>query len=101
MGLYAQIEAMDSVHLDVPRLALALVEAQVGSLVDVLPVAVLIADREGKVLRANEAAQQLLEQPTLLGCQVTDLLRAQHLEVRQRCLVQGDEVLRLYVIHSR
>jgi PAS domain-containing protein len=88
-------------RLDVPRLALALVEAQVGSLLDVLPVAVLIADGAGKVIRANEAAAELLEQPVLVGRSVQDVLRAQRLDARQRCLVQGDEVLHLYVIHSR
>jgi predicted DNA-binding transcriptional regulator YafY len=85
----------------VPLVALALVEAQVGSLLDVLPVAVLIADGAGKVIRANEAAAELLEQPVLVGRSVQDVLRAQRLDVRQRCLVQGDEVLHLYVIHSR
>ena len=92
---------MDSAGLDMPRLALALVEAQVGSLVDVLPVAVLVADGAGNVIRANEAAAELLEQRALLGRHVTELLRTQHLDVRERCLANGDEVLRLFVIHSR
>ena len=100
-GPYALTNAMDSVRLDVPRLALAVVEAQVGSLVDVLPVAVLIADGDGMVIRANDAAQELLEQHALVGRQITELLRTQHLEVRERCLVHGDEVLRLYVIYPR
>ena len=92
---------MDSVRLDVPRLALAVVEAQVGSLVDVLPVAVLIADGDGRILRANDAAVELLEQADLVGRYAQDVLKTQQVTVRQTALVHGDEKMRLYVIHSR
>jgi PAS domain-containing protein len=92
---------MDSVTLDVPRLALALVEAQVGSLVDVLPAALLVADRDGQVLRANKAAFELLEQTELVGRSIDEVLRRQDLEVRQRWLAHADEVLRLCVVHPR
>ncbi len=88
--------------LDAPRLALALVEAQVGSLVDVLPVAVLVADKHGRVLRANDAALELFEQPLLVGRRIDDVLRnPERLEVRQRCLANAEDVLRLFVIHPR
>lgn len=93
---------MDAGGLDTPRLALALVEAQVGPLVDVLPVALLVADARGRVLRANDAASELLEQPTLVGRCVDDVLsRHRQLEVRQRRLAQGEDELRLFVLHSR
>ncbi len=92
---------MDPVMLDVPRLALAVVEAQVGSLVDVLPVAVLIADREGQVLRANNAACEVLEQTDLVGRSIDDVLHCQNVAVRQRYLVHGDDVLRLLVLPPR
>ena len=93
-------DAMDTA-LDVPRVALALVEAQVGSLVDVLPVAILVADRHGQVLRANKAAFEVLEQAVLVGCSIDDVLRRQSVEVRQRYLVHADDVLRLFVVHPR
>ena len=94
--------SMHPASLDAPRLALALVEAQVGSLVEVLPVALLIADRQGKVLRANEAASELFEEPVLVGKCLDDLLRNDSgLNARQRVLVQADDVLRLVVIHPR
>ena len=93
---------MDSPALDMPRLVLALVEAQVGSLVDVLPVAVIVTDRAGKVLRANGVAFELLEQATIVGRHIQDVLERQStVEVRQRCLSHGDEQLRLYVLHTR
>ncbi len=93
---------MHPVRLDAPRLALALVEAQVGSLVDVLPVALLIADRDGHVLRANTAAFELLEQPVLVGRHIDDLLKeAGQVKVRQRDLAHADDVLRLVAIHPR
>ena len=56
----------------------------------------------GKVLRANDVAFQLLEQATLVGRQIKEVLHRQtRLEVRQRCLSHGDEQLRLYVLHTR
>jgi PAS domain-containing protein len=93
---------MDSVSLDDPRLALAVVEAQVGSLVEILPVAVLITDRHGHVLRANAAAAELLEQASLVGRCIDSVVPKQdQVEVRQRWLVHGDDVLRLFVVHPR
>jgi hypothetical protein len=91
--------------LDGPRLTLALVEAQVGSLVEVLPVAVLIASPFGEILRANEAAIDLFEDPLPLVGQfvssVLDVARAaRSLRVRLRWLHHEGEMLRLYVIHE-
>jgi PAS domain-containing protein len=92
--------------LDAPRLTLALVEAQVGSLVEVLPVALLVASSGGEILRANEAATQLLRHPVpLVGQRVAPVLdearRRQSLEVRVRWLRHKDEVLRVYVIQAQ
>jgi PAS domain-containing protein len=95
---------MAPVYLDGPRLTLALVEAQVGSLVEVLPVAVLVTASNGEILRANDAAVELLGNPSpLVGQVIVEALevarRIRPLEVHVRWLRHEDEVLRLYVIH--
>lgn len=91
--------------MDGPSMTLALVEAQVGSLVDVLPVAVLVTSSNGQILRANEAAVELLASPLpLVGQAVTAVVtaaqRERALDVRVRWLRHEDDVLRLYVIHE-
>src|ERR1700694_840326 len=96
---------MPPAPLDGPRLTLALVEAQVGSLVDVLPVALLVTSCSGEILRANAAAVELLDNPLpLVGQRVTAALeiaeRKRPLKIRLRLLRQETEVLRLYVIHE-
>jgi PAS domain-containing protein len=96
---------MVPVPLDGARLTLALVEAQVGSLVDVLPVAVLVTSSSGEILRANGAAVELLDHPRpLVGEAVTRVVglarRARALEVSVRWLRHEDDALRLYVIHA-
>src|SRR6266566_6718524 len=102
-GAY-MLAAMAPALLDAPRLTLALVEAQVGSLVDVLPVALLVASPTGEILRANAAAVELLDNAALVGQSVTDALevaeRESLLKVCVRWLRHEDEVLTLYVIHD-
>lgn len=89
--------------LDSARITLALVEAHVGALVEVLPVAVLVTSPFGEILRANEAAVGLLANPLpLVGQFVSAVLDAARqkrpLKVRLRWLRQEGEMLRLYVI---
>jgi PAS domain-containing protein len=96
---------MATVPLDGPRLTLALVEARVGSLVDVLPVAVLVTSSSGKILRANQSAVELLgSSASPVGQAVTSVLgmarRQRALDVGVRWLRHEDDVLRLYVIHE-
>jgi PAS domain-containing protein len=90
--------------LDGPSLTLALVEAQVGSLLDVLPVALLVTSPTGEILRANAAAIELLEDPALVGQSVAATLglaeRECSLKIRVRLLRHEQDVLRLYVIHE-
>jgi PAS domain-containing protein len=98
------LPSMPPVPLDGPSLTLALVEAQVGSLVDVLPVALLVTSPTGEILRANAAAVELLDDPALVGQSVTATLgvaeREHSLTVRVRWLQHERDVLRLYVIHE-
>jgi PAS domain-containing protein len=96
---------MGAALLDGAGITLALVEAQVGSLVDVLPIAVLVTSPFGEILRANEAAVDLFGSPLpLVGQFVStalDQARRKHpVTVRLRWLRHQGEVLRLYVIHE-
>jgi PAS domain-containing protein len=96
---------MPPAPLDGSHLSLALVEAQVGSLVDVLPVALLVTSCSGEILRANAAAVELFDSPgPLVGQAVSQALelaeRRRPLRFRLRLLRHEDEVLRLYVIHE-
>jgi len=96
---------MTSASLDGTRLTLALVEAHVGSLLEVLPVAVVVTSPFGEILRANETAVDLLEDPLgLVGQFISPVLdaarRKRPLIVRLRWLRHQGEVLRLYVLHE-
>lgn len=107
--------------MDGHRLTLALFEAQVGSLVDVLPVALLVASADGEILRANAAAVEIFgAQRAVLGSPVRCLLPfmddadtvgsvrgaiysagcIRPVDVRLRRLQHDGDVLRLYVIHE-
>ena len=106
--------------MDAHRLTLALVEAQVGSLVDVLPVALLVTNADGDILRANTAAMDLFgPRHDVHGGQVKKLLpfvddfaadtirgaiytcgRIRPVDVRLRKLQHDGDGLRLYVIHE-
>jgi PAS domain-containing protein len=107
--------------VDSHRLTLALFEAQVGSLVDVLPVALLIATDDGEILRANAAAVDLFgPRRSLVGLGVRTVLSfmddadtvgsvrgaiysnecIRPIDVRLRRLQHDGDVLRLYVIHE-
>ncbi|HEY3061319.1 MAG TPA: PAS domain-containing protein [Chloroflexota bacterium] len=107
--------------MDGHRLTLALFEAQVGSLVEVLPVALLVTSADGEILRANAAAHGLFGTlRTSRGAQVQCLLpfmddadtigsirgaiysggRIRPVDVRLRKLQHDGDMLRVYVIHE-
>ena len=108
--------------MDAQRLTLALVEAQVGSLVDVLPVAVLVTTQDGEILRANDAATELfgshkahpgehvsallpfmdLDRDTIAAVRgaIYSCNTIRPVDVRLRRLQHDGDVLRLYVIHE-
>ena len=79
---------------------LAMVEAEVGSLVELLPAPVLVTSEAGKVLRANPPAAVALgvTQESLVGRLIEDVLRQLGVSVRVRTLCHSGEVLRLYVL---
>jgi len=107
--------------VDGHRLTLALFEAQVGSLVEVLPVALLVTDADGEIVRANAAAHDLFgTSRAALGAHVQCLLpfmddadtvgsirgaiyadeHIKPIDVRLRKLQHDGDMLRLYVIHE-
>jgi hypothetical protein len=114
---------MHSATSDFSQLTLAVVEAQVGSLVDYLPVALLICAADGTILRANGPALDLfVGTDRLVGSPVAEVLpfvdhtagdlrtacgplasadgAIRSHAVRLRWLRHCDDVLRLYVIHE-
>ncbi len=103
------------------HLTLALVEAHVGALVDVLPIALLVTSADGEVVRANPAAVELFGATRAVpGAFVNKLLpfmddsetsepvrgaiiscdRIRPVDVRLRRLQHVGEVVRLYVVHG-
>jgi hypothetical protein len=111
---------------DASRLTLALVEAQVGPLVELLPVALLVTSASGEILRANHVATELLgqrgplegrqvtdvlpflvgteadtdERQTIRGAVLTEVGDIHALDVRLRRLRHDGDVLRLYVLNE-
>ena len=78
---------------------LALVEAEVGSLVELLPVAVLVTSGDGAVLRANASAAALLGRPDgLVGQHIDHILERRNLSVRVKTLCHEADAVRLYVL---
>ena len=87
---------------DVEHELSALVEAQIGSLLEFLPVAVVVTSASGSVLRANPAATALLgPRERLIGQSIGELLRGHALSVRIRLLAHDDDRIRLYVLQER
>ncbi|MBV9578249.1 MAG: PAS domain-containing protein [Chloroflexi bacterium] len=78
---------------------LAMVEAEVGALVGLLPAPVLVTSEAGIVLRANPAAAMALgaREAALVGKAVDELLAGLTVTPRVRTLCHSGEVLRLYV----
>jgi PAS domain-containing protein len=82
------------------RQLLAMVEAEVGSLLEMLPVPVLVTSEAGTVLRANPAAGVALgvSEELLLGRCIDELLVQRGCKARVRTLCHASQVLRLYVL---
>lgn len=88
--------------LDDGHQLLALAEAQVGQLVELLPVPLLVTSATGEVLRANPTATSLLgSAETLVGRPIKLVLQLADVSVLVRILRHRDEVVRLYVLHGK
>jgi PAS domain S-box-containing protein len=86
---------------DEPQQLLALVEAEVGSLLEFLPVALVVTSAAGSILRVNSAAAALLGCPAeLIGHSMNAVLLGRDLSVRVRILRHQTHVIRLYVVQQ-
>jgi PAS domain-containing protein len=81
---------------------MAMVEAEFGSLLELLPVPVLVTTATGCIIRANPAAVDFLDSSqALVGRYVDDVLRGLAIAVRMKLLVDAGRVMRIYALHSR
>ena len=78
-----------------------MVEAEVGSLIQLLPIPVLVTSESGDVLRANPEAAAFLDlAEPLIGKRIEDVLRQHGISVRMRLLHHDGRALRLYVLQA-
>ncbi len=78
---------------------LAMIEAEVGPLLELLPVPLLLTSEHGEVLRANEAAGTFLDSAEcLIGKHIDRVLGGQPISVRMRTLSHAGQTLRLYAL---
>ena len=79
-----------------------MVEAEVGSLLEFLPIPLVLTSGSGHILRANaEAASFLDSAGPLIGKHVDDVLREQAISFRMRLLVHEERALRLYALQNQ
>ena len=78
---------------------LAIIEAEVGPLLELLPVPLLVTSEHGEVLRANQVAGDFLDSAEcLIGKHIDTILGGQHISVRTRTLSHAGQTLRLYAL---
>lgn len=78
---------------------LAMFEAEVGPLLELLPVPLLVTSKTGDILRANSAATIFLDSVGLLtGKNIETVLGQQALSVTATTLSHGGHVLQLLVL---
>jgi PAS domain-containing protein len=81
---------------------LALVEAEVGPLVEHLPVPILVTSGDGAVLSVNPPAAALLGCAAgLVGQHVDRILEPRNLSARMTTLCHEADAVRLYVLADR
>jgi nitrogen-specific signal transduction histidine kinase len=84
---------------DQSQQVVAIVEAEVGSLLELLPVPLLVTSESGQILRANTAARLFLDSSeTLTGKRVDNILHQQAISARVTTLSHGGYVVRLYAL---
>jgi PAS domain-containing protein len=84
---------------DQSQALLAIVEAEVGSLLELLPVPLLVTSETGDILRANAAARVFLDAAVpVIGTSIDDLLQDQAMSVCVRVLRHEGHVVRVYAL---
>ena len=78
---------------------LAIVEAEVGSLLELLPVPLLVTSEAGDILRANAAARVFIDAAApIVGRSIDELLQDQAVSVCVRVLCHEGHILRVYAL---
>lgn len=78
-----------------------MIEAEVGSLLEVLPVPLLVTSERGEVLRANQMAGAYLDSAEcLVGKHVDAVLGRQSISVRVTTLSHAGQTLLLYALRD-
>jgi PAS domain-containing protein len=81
---------------------LAIIEAEVGSLLELLPVPLLVTSEHGEVLRANEVAGAFLDSAEcLIGKHIDTVLGGQPISIKMRTLSHAGQTLRLYALQHQ
>jgi nitrogen-specific signal transduction histidine kinase len=81
---------------------LAIIEAEVGALLELLPVPLLVTSATGQILRANAAATLFVDSiGSLTGKNIDTVLGRQSLSVTTIALSHADYVLQIMVLQQR
>ena len=90
------------VALETSRELLAVVEAEVGCLLEFLPIPVIVTSESGIILRANAAAILFVDAPVpLIGIPIQDILRAQAISAWVTTLRHEGTVVRVHGLRYR
>ena len=78
---------------------LAIIEAEVGPLLELLPVPLLVTSDKGEVLRASAIAGAFLDSAEcVIGKHIDTILGRQPISVRMTTLTYAEQTLRLYAL---
>ncbi len=78
---------------------LAMIEVEIGPLLELLPVPLLVTSESGEVLRANPVAGAFLDSAEcLIGKHIDTVLSSQPISVHMRTLSHEGHTLRLYAL---
>jgi hypothetical protein len=78
---------------------LAMIEAEVGPLLELLPMPLVVTSEDGEVLRVNEVADAFLDSAEcLIGKHIDTVLGGQPISIKMRTLSHAGQRLRLYAL---